>query len=70
MQRFESKARLWLACCMLMLPYAGRSQEFKPMVTHHFLITNARVVSAPGQSPVLTNIRIRDGVIDELGMPS
>ena len=67
MQRFESKARLWLACCMLMLPYAGRSQEFKPMVTHHFLITNARVVSAPGQSPVLTNIRIRDGVIDELG---
>lgn len=67
MLRFESKARLWMTCCTLILPFVGRSQEFKPMVTHHFLITEARVVSAPGQLPILTNIRIRDGVIDELG---
>lgn len=67
MKGFKYKRYLFVCLWIMVAIGSSKGQDFKANVTRNFFIKDAKVVQAPGMEPVLTSLRIKDGIIDDVG---
>ena len=62
----QSRRILWMVLFVFYGFYL-KSQEYKSGVTKNYFIQNVWLTTSPGMPAVLTSIKVRDGIIEEIG---
>ena len=62
----QSRRILWMVLFVFYGFYL-KAQEYKSGVTKNYFIQNVWLTASPGASPVLTSVKVRDGIIEEIG---